>query len=94
MTFGFQSLLWVVLIIQATLAVTTLPWQRLRPPEKVKCSRDHLTSFAGRVLAFKRNNNETFLRMRTDEETIEAFTLKHPGKGSAAEWFLLTGKSF
>jgi hypothetical protein len=94
MSTGFLRLLWGVLLIHSTVTATAVPLQRLRPPEKIPCSRDHLTSFTGRVLAFKRNNNETFLRMRTDEDTTEAFTLRHPGKGSAAEWFLLRGKVF
>src|SRR5687768_1150327 len=94
MSLGFCRLLWWVMLVHSTVAATAAPLQRLRPPEKIRCSRDHLTSFTGRVLGFKRNNNETFLRMRTDEDTTEAFTLRHPGKGSAAEWFLLRGKVF
>ncbi len=91
---GLQTFLWGVLLIHSSLAATAMPSQRLRPPEKIRCSRDQLTSFSGRVLEFRRNNNETFLKVRTDEDTTEVFTLKHPGKESAAEWFLLKGKPF
>ena len=94
MSLGFRRIFWLVLLVHSTVAVAAVPWQRLRPPEKIRCSRDHLTSFTGRILAFKRNNNKTFLRVRTDEDTTEAFTLQHPGKGSAAEWFPLRGKVF
>jgi len=94
MSTGLRALLLGVALAHTTLPATTLSLQRLRPPEKIPCSRDHLTSFSGRVLEFKRNDNRTFLRVRTDEDTSEAFTLKHPGKGSAAEWFLLKGKAF
>jgi len=94
MSSGFLRLLWGVLLVHSTVAATAVPLQRLRPPEKIRCSRDHLTSFSGAVLTFKRNNNETFLRIRTDEDTTETFTLKHLGKESAAEWFLLRGKAF
>lgn len=93
MSLGFRRLIWCALLVHST-AATAVPLQRLRPPETIRCSRDHLTSFTGRVLAFKRSDNETFLRMRTDEDTTEGFTLRHPGKGSAAEWFLLRGKVF
>jgi len=94
MSSGFLRLLWGVLLVHSTVAALAVPLQRLRPPEKIRCSRDHLTSFSGAVLTFKRNNNETFLRIRTDEDTAETFTLKHLGKESAAEWFLLRGKAF
>jgi len=94
MSSGFLRLLWGVLLVHSTVAALAVPLQRLRPPEKIRCSRDHLTSFSGAVLVFKRNDNETFLRMRTDEDTTETFTLKHLGKESAAEWFLLRGKAF
>ena len=79
-----------LLLVHALFAAT----QRLRPPEKIGCSRDHLTSFSGRVIAFKRDNKETFLKIRTDEETTETFVLKHPGKDSAVERFLLRGGTF
>jgi hypothetical protein len=94
MSSGFLRLLWGVLLVHSIVAATAVPLQRLRPPERIRCSRNHLTSFTGRVLEFKRNDNQTFLRIRTDEDTTEAFTLRHPGKGSAAEWFLLRGKAF
>ena len=94
MSSGFGRLFGCVVLLLSILVNTAVTSQRLRPPENIRCSRDHLTSFSGRVLAFKRNNSETFLRMRTDEETTEAFTLRHPGKESAAEWFLLKGKAF
>jgi len=94
MSSGFLRLLWGVLLVHSTVAALAVPLQRLRPPEKIRCSRDHLTSFSGAVLTFKRNNNETFLRIRTDEDTTETFILKHLGKESAAEWFLLRGKAF
>jgi len=95
MSSGFLTLLWGVLLVHSIVAATTaVPLQRLRPPERIRCSRNHLTSFTGRVLEFKRYDNQTFLRIRTDEDTTEVFTLRHPGKGSAAEWFLLRGKVF
>ena len=90
----FRKLLEVVLLGHWAAAAIATPYQRLRPPEKIPCSRDHLTSFSGRVLAFKRNDTETFLRIRTDEDTTESFTLSHPDRESAADWFLLKGNVF
>jgi hypothetical protein len=91
---GLQTLLCGVLLIDASLAAAAVPSQRVRPAERIRCSRDHLTSFSGTVLEFRRSNNKTFLKVRTDEDTTEVFTLKHPGKESAAEWFLFKGKPF
>jgi len=67
--------------------------QRLRPPASLKCSRDHLTSFQGRVLDYKRSENRISLRVRTDEETSESFTLNW-GKEKPEKWLLLRGEEF
>lgn len=68
--------------------------QRIRPPDSLKCSRDHLTSFQGRIIAYKRGKTSIFLRVRTDEETTESFTLKWGEPDKAEKWFLLRGESF
>ncbi|MGE0885340.1 MAG: hypothetical protein AB7P14_17480 [Blastocatellales bacterium] len=68
--------------------------QRLAPPSAIKCSRDHLTSFTGRVLAYERSSSRIFIRVRTDEETTESFTLKLTRKDEAAEHFLMRGETF
>ena len=68
--------------------------QRLRPPASLTCSRDHLTSFQGRVLEYKREPQEIFLRVRTDEDTTEMFTLKWSSSERAETWFLLLGEQF
>jgi len=68
--------------------------QRLRPPDRVTCPRNNLTSFSGRVLSFYRSTGRTILRMRTDEATTERFTLKHPKSDDPSKWFLLRGEPF
>lgn len=68
--------------------------QRLMPPESVTCDPNHLTSFTGRVLWYQRGPGRVRLRMRTDEETTESFTLKFPKGEDAAKWFLLKGGPF
>ena len=67
---------------------------RLMPPESVKCDPNHLTSFTGRVLSYRRKPGRVTLRMRTDEETTESFTLRYGKKEDAARWFLLKGEPF
>jgi len=67
--------------------------QRIRPPEKITCSRNHLTSFTGKVLSMKRQTGSTRIRMRTDEETSEQFTLRH-ATDNPSEYFLMWGEAF
>jgi hypothetical protein len=68
--------------------------QRLRPPGSLSCARDHLTSFQGRILVYKRGKNNISLRVRTDEGTTETFNLKWEAPDKAEKWFLLRGEEF
>ncbi len=68
--------------------------QRLMPPKGLKRSDNNLTSFTGRVLAYRRGATSTTLRMRTDEETTERFTLRYAKKDGPAKWFLLRAEPF
>ena len=68
--------------------------QRVRPPASLKCSRDQLTAFQGRILDYKRGQLEITLRVRTDEDTTENFTLKWEASDKAEAWFLLRGEEF
>lgn len=67
---------------------------RLATPPSLKCPRDNTTSFTGRVLAYRRTPGRVFIRVRTDEETTEQFTLTHPKRGDAGRLFLINGESF
>jgi hypothetical protein len=68
--------------------------QRIRPPDALSCQRNDLTSFTGRVLSYSRTNNRLSLRMRTDEETIERFTLRYGSRENPTKWFLLRAEPF
>lgn len=68
--------------------------QRLRPPTQITCSRDHLTSYQGRVIAYRHRKNHIFVRVRTDEETTETFSLKWTKNEKVEKWFLLRGEEF
>lgn len=81
------------ILLAIGLAVVMLNGQRLRPPASLKCSRDHLTSYQGRVLDYKRSENQIAIRIRTDEETTETFTLKWRGE-KPEKWLLLRGEEF
>src|SRR5262245_37085979 len=68
--------------------------QRIAPPSSLKCSRDHLTSFMGRVTAYQRSRTRIFIRVRTDEQTTENFTLKFTRNDDPIKLFLLRGEEF
>lgn len=66
---------------------------RLRPPAFVTCDRNHLTSYTGRVVSVERYHDSTTLRMETDENTSEHFTIRHDGADVTA-WFFIGGRPF
>ena len=68
--------------------------QRLRPPASLKCTRDHLTAFQGRILDYTRGKQNMSLRVRTDEDTTESFSLKWGASEKPDTWFLLRGEAF
>jgi hypothetical protein len=67
--------------------------ERLAPPPSLGCARDDTTSFTGRVLSYSRGRGRVRLRVRTDEETTERFTLAY-GRGGPESIFLLRGERF
>lgn len=86
--------------LHSTLLAAILLWtsaaegQRIAPASPLKCDRNHLTSFMGRVVAYKRDSSRITIRLRTDENTNERFEIKL-GKGDSAEkHFLMRGESF
>ena len=68
--------------------------QRLRPPASLKCSRDHLTAYQGRVLDYRRGKQEITFRVSTDEGTTESVSLKWAASEKPETWFLLRGAAF
>jgi len=68
--------------------------RRIAPPPRLRCPRDNTTSFTGRVLAYRRTAGRVFVRVRTDEETTEEFTLRHGRRGDPKRLFLLRGETF
>ena len=64
---------------------------RIGAPSDLKCPRDNTTSFTGRVLAYSRGRGRVFIKVRTDEETTEQFTL-HYGRGDFRTLFRLRGE--
>src|SRR4051812_4341380 len=67
---------------------------RQRPLESFACSRDNLTTYTGVVTDYRRANGETTLRIRTDWDTTEQVTLKHPGTDDPSAFFHIEGRPF
>src|SRR5687767_13047874 len=67
---------------------------RIRPPDSITCDHNHLTSFTGKLLGYKRGPGRVSLRMRTDEATTESFTLRFRKAQDASRWFLMNGEAF
>src|SRR5262245_6220478 len=68
--------------------------QLIAPPSSLKCPRNNLTSFMGRVTAYQRSRTRIFIRVRTDEQTTENFTLKFTRNDDPTRLFLLRGEEF
>jgi hypothetical protein len=67
---------------------------RIMPPGRLKCDRSSLTSYDGRVTAYRRRKGSTFLRIRTNYDTTEEVSIRHPGTDDTSEFYLLNGEPF
>ncbi len=67
---------------------------RIAPPAALKCDRSDLTSYDGRILAYRRRKGRTFLRVRTNHDTTEEVTIRHPGTSDPSNFYLLNGAAF
>lgn len=63
---------------------------RLRPPDAVKCDRNQLTAYIGRVTQYRREKDETILTIATSAGTVETVTVR----GEPSRSYLLEGKRF
>ena len=70
------------------------PRGRIRPPSELKCDRNDLTSYDGRVIAYRRRKGSTFLRIRTNFDTTEEVTINHPATDDPSKFYLLNGQPF
>jgi rhodanese-related sulfurtransferase len=67
---------------------------RLMPPSQIPCAADDVTVYYGRVTSYNRSKGRTTLRIRTDYDTTETVTIRHPGTSDPSKWFLLFGEPF
>lgn len=67
---------------------------RIAPAAGLKCDRNHLTLYDGRVLTYRRRKGSTFLRIRTNFDTTETVTIRHPRTDDPSKFYLLNGAPF
>lgn len=60
---------------------------RQRAPQTFACDPNHLTSYTGVVVRYTRQVGSTTLRIKTDEDTTETVTVKHPGTDDPSSLF-------
>ena len=70
------------------------PRGRIMTPTALKCERNELTSYDGRVIAYRRRRGSTFLRIRTNSDTTEEVIIRHPATDDPSEFYLLKGEPF
>lgn len=94
----FPTLLFAAMLAVSATGVAPFaqpqPRGRLMPPPNLKCDRNDLTSYDGRVIAYRRRRGSTFLRIRTNSDTTEEVTIRHPATDDPSEFYLLEGRSF
>ena len=67
---------------------------RVMAPEGLKCELDDLTLYDGEVLTYVRKLGSTYVRVRTNFDTTEEVTLRHPGTDDPTKFFLIDGGAF
>lgn len=82
-------------LIALVLSVFSLAQEgRIMPPPQLKCDRSDLTSYDGRILAYRRRMGSTHLRIRTNFDTTEEVTIRHRGTDDPSKFYLLNGERF
>ena len=84
----------VMLFFALIMAGDVLAQGRIMPPSELKCDRNDLTVYDGRILAYRRRVGKTFLRIRTNFDTTEEVTIRHRGTEDPSKVYLLNGQPF
>jgi hypothetical protein len=86
----------VLLVVAAggTRDTRTQEGARQRAPESFSCDRNRLTSYTGIVRTYRRQVGSTTLTIRTDYDTTEEVSLKHPGTDDPSGFFRMLGEPF
>ena len=68
--------------------------ERQRPPGAIDCPRDRLTSYTGKVTSYSRGEDRLRIRIHTDWDTDEEFTLQFRKGEDPAGRFLFRSEAF
>ena len=85
---------WIILVVMLLSAMSLSQERRMMPPPELKCDRNELTLYDGRILAYRRRTGQTFLRIRTSFDTTEEVTIRHRGTDDPSKYYLLNGQRF
>ncbi len=67
---------------------------RQRPPRAIPCDRNHLTSYTGKVTGYSRTDARLHIRIHTDWDTDEPFTIRFAKGEDPVKRFLLRSGAF
>ena len=85
----------LICLMALLLCVASLAQEgRMMPPRELKCDRNDLTLYDGRILAYRRRIGKTFLRIRTNFDTTEEVIVLHRGTDDPSKFYLLNGGPF
>lgn len=84
----------VALLAAATTDAAAQRASRQRAPDTFVCDRNNLTAYTGVVTNYQRRGGETTLQIRTDFDTTEQVTLRHPGTDDPSAHFRMLGEPF
>ena len=83
-----------VFLATATLDAAAQRASRQRAPDAFACDRNDLTVYTGVVRSYERRAGSTTLHIRTDFDTTEQVTLRHPGTDDPSPHFRMLGEPF
>jgi hypothetical protein len=88
-----------ILVLLSAGSLAAMPPQRqapdrMRPPGDLACDRDELTSYTGRVIAYRARADETVLRIRTDWDTTERVVVRHAGAPDGRRVYRIGGDPY
>jgi hypothetical protein len=85
-----------VVLSVSTAGAARVPQQggRVMTLPGLKCDRNDLTLYDGRVTAYRRRKGSTFLRISTNFDTIEEVIIRHPGTDDPSKFYLLNSQPF
>lgn len=90
----FRLVIAVMLLAASGVLLVAQERGRVASPSGLKCDRNDVTLYDGKVLVYRRRKGSTFLRIRTNFDTTEEVIIRHPGATDASKFYRLNGQPF